>query len=275
LKQNGVSENRESVQGAFAWTLGLSVCLGWLPVLGPSIAGYVGGRKARKTGSAVAAAVVPAALWTASWIAISYKDIKIGGQSIVAGPLFYLGPVSGTSILGGALIGSISRGAKTIGALIFLGGLGYFGINLSPVIRVVNELRGSNQVHYEPAKNKTCPDNLKQLYTALQFYADSWEDRFPPADNWMTAIKDNVPKDEWLHCPEVSKGAGPKYGYSMSPSIGSKKRAEIKDKAATPMIYDSADLSVNAHAGPDSVPKPGRHTGKNNVLYADGTVKLE
>ena len=39
----------------------------------------------------------------------------------------------------------------------------------------------------------------------------------------MTAIQPNVTKDEWLHCPEVSKGGGEKYGYAMNPDAGGKK----------------------------------------------------
>lgn len=38
----------------------LSILLFWLPVLGPLVAGYVGGRKADSLGNAVLAAILPA-----------------------------------------------------------------------------------------------------------------------------------------------------------------------------------------------------------------------
>jgi hypothetical protein len=40
--------------------LGLHILLFWLPVVGPFIAGLVGGRKAGSVGSAITAAILPA-----------------------------------------------------------------------------------------------------------------------------------------------------------------------------------------------------------------------
>lgn len=51
---------RGSVVGAAGWMIGLSVVLFWLPILGPAIAGFVGGRKAGSVGKAVVAAFAPA-----------------------------------------------------------------------------------------------------------------------------------------------------------------------------------------------------------------------
>ncbi len=42
--------------------IGLSIVLIWLPVLGPLIAGFVGGRRAVTVGKALAAAFAPAVL---------------------------------------------------------------------------------------------------------------------------------------------------------------------------------------------------------------------
>jgi hypothetical protein len=267
-------EIKGNVASAFAWTLGLSILLSWLPFFGPMIAGYVGGRKARQTGSAFAAAIVPAALWSAGLFAVSQQEIKIGGQTIGLGPLAFLAPSTGASIIGGALLGALPRAAKLMGAIVSACGLGYLVFVGNGIKEVVNKVLGS-QVKYSAEKNKTCPENLKQLYNALEFYADTWDDRMPPTDKWVTAIKDNVPKDEWLHCPEVSHGKNDKYGYSMNPAMSGKKRSEIGNRSSTPLLYDSTDLAINAHAGPDSLPKPGRHTGKNNILYSDGTVKSQ
>jgi hypothetical protein len=48
------------LSSAMAWMFVLSLLLFWLPVLGMFIAGLVGGRKAGKVGTAVAAALMPA-----------------------------------------------------------------------------------------------------------------------------------------------------------------------------------------------------------------------
>src|ERR1700761_1534534 len=49
-----------SVGSAAVWMFGLSILLFWLPILGPLIAGFVGGRKAGGVGNAILAAILPA-----------------------------------------------------------------------------------------------------------------------------------------------------------------------------------------------------------------------
>lgn len=51
-----------SVSKAAVWMIGLSIVLFWLPVLGPAIAGFVGGTEARTMGKAMTAALIPAVL---------------------------------------------------------------------------------------------------------------------------------------------------------------------------------------------------------------------
>jgi hypothetical protein len=54
--------DNDSVASASIWIVGLSVLLGWIPVIGPAIAGYVGGRKAGSPGRGLVAGVIPAIL---------------------------------------------------------------------------------------------------------------------------------------------------------------------------------------------------------------------
>ena len=51
-----------SVAKAAAWMIGLSILLIWLPIVGPFIAGVVGGREAGTVGKGLVAALVPAIL---------------------------------------------------------------------------------------------------------------------------------------------------------------------------------------------------------------------
>lgn len=47
---------------AVLWMIGLTLVLFWLPVIGPGIAGVVGGLKAGTTGRGIVASLIPAAL---------------------------------------------------------------------------------------------------------------------------------------------------------------------------------------------------------------------
>ena len=52
-----------SVGSAALWMFVLSLLLFWAPILGPPIAGFVGGRKAGSIGNAILAAILPGLLF--------------------------------------------------------------------------------------------------------------------------------------------------------------------------------------------------------------------
>ena len=54
--------NRGTVLSGTLWMVGLAILLFWLPVAGPLIAGFVGGRKSGSVGSALVASIIPAVL---------------------------------------------------------------------------------------------------------------------------------------------------------------------------------------------------------------------
>ncbi len=51
-----------SLMSATIWMIGLGILIGWIPVVGPAVAGFVGGRKAGEPSRAIAAALIPAVL---------------------------------------------------------------------------------------------------------------------------------------------------------------------------------------------------------------------
>jgi hypothetical protein len=79
-----LTQNR-GVWPAWLWMFILSLLLGWLPFIGPAIAGFVGGLQAGDVGSALIAAIVP--------------------SLIVTGIVFLLGTVLALPIIG-ALVGA-------------------------------------------------------------------------------------------------------------------------------------------------------------------------
>lgn len=66
----GQAPDRGSVLRAALWMIGLSIALFWLPILGPAIAGFVGGTKAKTMGKAMFAAFLPAVLLGAAVAAV-------------------------------------------------------------------------------------------------------------------------------------------------------------------------------------------------------------
>ena len=98
-------EKRGSIFWAMLWMAGLSCLLFWLPVAGPLVAGFVGGKKAGGVGSGIIAVLLPAALFGALlfFLAASLTGIPVLG--VVAG-------------MGGLVLGLHHAGMLLVGAII-------------------------------------------------------------------------------------------------------------------------------------------------------------
>jgi prepilin-type processing-associated H-X9-DG protein len=271
---------KPSLISQFLTTLVLSVLLVWLPALGPFIAAYITAKRVKSLIKALPAAIAAAAVWVIGLWLLSRTELKIGGQHATIGPLSWLGWASGGSILAGCLAGSAmsggrGRGLVLAGAALLIACASGDVMVARDVLAIIKQVLPSEPA-YKPELNKTCPDNLKQLYTAMMIYADSWDGTLPPADGWLDKIKDNVSQNEWLHCPEVSpERTGTKYGYAYNEEVAGKRISELQDAGKTPLIYDSTNLEPGAHDAAASLPKPGRHAGRNNVVFVDGNVSAE
>ncbi len=87
----------------------ISLLLFWLPVLGPLIAGLVGGQKAGGVGAAIAAVFLPAAfvgillfvLFTA--VGLPLVGVLTGGIAFLTVAATMIGPLLIGAILGGVL----------------------------------------------------------------------------------------------------------------------------------------------------------------------------
>lgn len=86
----------------------LSILLFWLPVIGPLIAGFVGGRKAGSVGNAIAAVFLPGLVFGAALFLLSGVLFGLPLFAFLAGAggfvlaLAHVGP-----LLIGAILGSI------------------------------------------------------------------------------------------------------------------------------------------------------------------------
>lgn len=269
-----MENSKTQFRSAILWTTGLSIFLGWLIVVGPFVAGFVGGRKAKSLPNALLAAVAPAILWIAIWTWLSKAGMRIGKESVTL-PLDLFAIPTVLSLFGGAMAGTTDKPVRVIGTLAALCGLAYFGNGvwkIYSVARLATAGAGDAGPDTNP-ENKTCPERLKKLYDAVMLYSDSWDGQLPPADHWMSALRDKTQQfgeEEYLHCPAVSTGKDSRYGYAMNRDIGGKRVKEIKDAARTPLFFDLEDTSLNANAPASAIPSPGRHAGKSNIVFADG-----
>lgn len=219
--------------------------------------------------------------------------LLIGGTLPVAariGSVITMLAIYLTCALAAALLGGFGAGRKHSKGL--LSGVGLYAVVtllvtalalasvfslLNPIAAIAKEYGSSKK--YDPKADKSCTENLQSLYFAFGKYVE-YNDSLPPAETWQDQddFKAAIQKDEWLHCPAVSNRHDNKFGYAYNAALSKrklngKKLKEMPDAAKTPLLYDSTDLAKNAHDSLTSLPKPGRHGGKNNILFCDGHIE--
>ncbi len=97
-----------SVGSAMLWMFVLSLLLFWVPVVGPLIAGFVGGRKAGSLGNSIIAVFLPAILFGVAFFVFATMLTGIplfgflAGAGGVAIAMIHVGP-----LLLGAVLGAI------------------------------------------------------------------------------------------------------------------------------------------------------------------------
>jgi len=89
-----VSEQKGSIGSAIIWMFLISLLLFWLPIIGPLIAGIVGGKKAGGIGSAIVAVFLPGIVFGVVLFALasSLSGIPLLGAIAGAGGFILINP---------------------------------------------------------------------------------------------------------------------------------------------------------------------------------------
>ncbi len=104
-----MANGKGSIGAAVLWMIVLSLLLFWLPLLGPFIAGLIGGKKAGGVGPAIVAVFLPAILFGAALFLLTSVLSGMPLVGIVAGmgglamSLAHVGPLLLGAIIGGLM----------------------------------------------------------------------------------------------------------------------------------------------------------------------------
>ena len=103
------STRKGSVGAGIVWMFLLSLLLFWLPVVGPFLAGLVGGKKSGGVGNAIAAVFLPGIVFAAILFAVATSLTGIPVLGAIAGAgglvlsLVHIGPLLLGAIIGGLI----------------------------------------------------------------------------------------------------------------------------------------------------------------------------
>jgi prepilin-type processing-associated H-X9-DG protein len=128
----------------------------------------------------------------------------------------------------------------------------------------------------DPAVVKTaqvrqaCQSHLKQLALAAIMYSNDWDESLPAPDQWSDQILPYARAKGIMQCPS---DPGHEFGYAMNAKLRGVHTAEINDPAQIVLFFDSSLGVKNAADAGESLPRPGRHEGGNDVAFCDGHVR--
>lgn len=146
-----------------------------------------------------------------------------------------------------------------------------FGITLlvSVVLSIYFAYTGAH--HERPYIRTACLSNMKQEALAVIMYSIDWDEKLPPAATWADSSLPYSKNKDIYRCPPVSHQPD-QYGHAFWESLSMRESTRIPGGPADiPMIFDSIDLSWNAHGPLSLIPPGGRGKGGLVVVaFLDG-----
>ncbi|HEY3331240.1 MAG TPA: hypothetical protein VGK19_14520 [Capsulimonadaceae bacterium] len=136
--------------------------------------------------------------------------------------------------------------------------------------------------HYEGDRLKSlCISNLKRIGIAELQYTRDYDEMWPPAKRWSTALLPYVEGSVYNDTDRSAKGFG-SFGcpaakgtlYAMNAHTAGSSYSDMENIAALPDHFESTTRLDNYVDLGESVPKPSRHGTGTAVQFVDGHVRL-
>lgn len=125
-------------------------------------------------------------------------------------------------------------------------------------------------------------DNLRAMHLALSLYHES-EGQFPHGEGWMDALEPYIRTDDMsaeeaqkkFMNPLLGKNEDGAFGYAFNDAASAKYKDDVPTPARTPLVFDSSNLSRNAHGSPEELlPNPPRQGGNMGISVTGEVLKL-
>jgi hypothetical protein len=109
---------------------------------------------------------------------------------------------------------------------------------------------------------------VKQIGLAARLYANDHNGKFPPAENWCEALKEELVNFKVLKAPTDTGSGECSYAYNAKLSGLDETRIHPETVA-----FFEAESGWNQHGGPELMLSKPRHAGSYVIGFADGSVQ--
>lgn len=116
--------------------------------------------------------------------------------------------------------------------------------------------------------------NVKQQALSLSMYATDFDDRLPPADQWMDASMPYLGNVDICIDPLLLDPKPGEFGFAFFRPLSGMDTTKISDIEKTPLTFQSNDLSRNANGLLDLLPYRIREKRGNVVSFVDTHAKF-
>jgi prepilin-type processing-associated H-X9-DG protein len=143
---------------------------------------------------------------------------------------------------------------------------------------------------------RLCMNNEKQIYDALQLYADDSDGKLPQVAHWAEDVdkySHNVNlfycHSHWLRTHKRYERYGSSSGeavaknslgvatrvrdYGLNAALAGKRLSDLANPSEVVLVYETSQLAVSPNGDAANVIRPGLHNSGNYFLFADGHVK--
>lgn len=117
------------------------------------------------------------------------------------------------------------------------------------------------------ARQRLCMQHLKTLGMAMMLYAQDWDERCPPAQNWCDSVRPYVRSLEDYRCPAARHL---RCGYAMNAQLDRFKQSDLAEPSKTVLLFDATG-GWNLSGGKELMAR--RHSGGANFAFGDGHVQ--
>lgn len=120
----------------------------------------------------------------------------------------------------------------------------------------------------ENFKRSQCQSNLKWIALSLLQYTQDYDEKLPPAKNWVDVLQPYAKNQQIFNCPALPKGA--RNGYAFNARLSGVYEPDFLDTSKTVSLYETTILKRNAYGLGEN--RAFRHMGGANYAFADGHV---